>query len=84
MGVLACDRFGCDNIMCSRCICRGNFYICNECWNELLEYKEKWLLPLTERQIENNIIMFMHTDSKTYSKTYNIDEVFNRLTNNYE
>jgi len=34
MGVLACDRRGCENIMCDR----GNsdYYICNECFEELV------------------------------------------------
>lgn len=29
MGVLACDRKGCDNIMCDTLI--DNYYICYEC-----------------------------------------------------
>lgn len=35
MGVLACDRNGCTNIMCTK----GNneYYICDECFKELLE-----------------------------------------------
>ena len=35
MGVLACNRTGCDNIMCDK---HSNTYgyICNSCYNELL------------------------------------------------
>ncbi len=36
MGVLACDRNGCDNIMCDILI--DNRYCCGDCW---AEFKEK-------------------------------------------
>lgn len=36
MSVLACDRKGCDNVMCDR-LSREYGYICNECFNELVE-----------------------------------------------
>lgn len=36
MGVLACDRKGCKNIMCDRYSPKYG-YICWECFNELLE-----------------------------------------------
>ena len=35
MGVLPCDRVGCDNIMCDR-YSHEYGYICNECFNELV------------------------------------------------
>jgi len=35
MGVLACDRKGCDNIMCDRLSHRYG-YICNDCFEELV------------------------------------------------
>ena len=36
MGVLACDRSGCSNIMCDRL--SGEFgYICNDCFDELVD-----------------------------------------------
>ena len=34
MGVLACNREGCENIMCDR-YSRRYGYICNECFEEL-------------------------------------------------
>ena len=34
MGVLNCDRIDCENIMCDR-MC-NDFYICNECFEELV------------------------------------------------
>jgi len=36
MGVMACCRIGCDNIMCDRCSNRHG-YICDECFDELLQ-----------------------------------------------
>jgi len=36
MGVLACNRNGCRNIMCDR-LSHIYGYICNECWNELVK-----------------------------------------------
>jgi len=36
MSVLACDRNGCENIMCSRMSVCGSYYICNECFEELV------------------------------------------------
>jgi hypothetical protein len=39
MGVMACDRANCKHIMCNRLICDGHYYICEECWEELLEFK---------------------------------------------
>ena len=36
MSVLACDRKGCENIMCDRCSRRYG-YICNNCFQELVK-----------------------------------------------
>ena len=36
MGVLSCDRLGCQNIMCDRLSFKYG-YICNECFDELVE-----------------------------------------------
>lgn len=36
MGVLACNRNGCNNIMCNRC--SNNYgYLCDECFDELVD-----------------------------------------------
>lgn len=34
MGVMSCNRRGCESIMCSR-ISSAHGYICNECYEEL-------------------------------------------------
>ena len=36
MGVLACDRNGCKNIMCDR-LSENYGYICHECFDELIK-----------------------------------------------
>ena len=36
MGVLACDRNGCENVMCDRYSQKFG-YICNSCFEELLQ-----------------------------------------------
>ncbi|PHR58770.1 MAG: hypothetical protein COA47_10215 [Robiginitomaculum sp.] len=49
MGVLACDRSGCENVMCDR-LSNTYGYICNECFDELVK-----------SGAETNIGDFMHT-----------------------
>lgn len=36
MGVLKCDRKGCDNVMCNR-LSSQHGYICDSCFEELVE-----------------------------------------------
>jgi hypothetical protein len=36
MGVLECDRRGCENIMCDRYSPKHG-YLCNECFSEMVE-----------------------------------------------
>ena len=36
MGVMACDRRGCEHIMCDRVILNGSRYICEDCFTELV------------------------------------------------
>jgi hypothetical protein len=86
MGAMACDRDGCEHIMCNRLILRGDYYICNDCYNELQEYKETWRPPMTERDVEDKIVEFMRTEPGTYKKleAEDIDKLFKRLTENYD
>lgn len=60
MGVLSCDRLGCQNIMCNR-LSHKYGYICDECFEELIE-----LGPYA------NIELFM--DSRREEKDYS-DEI---------
>lgn len=49
MGVLSCDRYGCENIMCDR-YSNEYGYICNECFEELIQstYSIKYFMNLAK------------------------------------
>ena len=66
MGVLECNRYGCENIMCDR-LSHKYGYICNECFDELI------LLGAGA-----NIAKFMDTEKYNHTIT-NVDayEFFN-------
>lgn len=53
MSVLACDRKGCDNIMCDR-YSHDHGYICNECYDEL-----------TTEIFKMDITTFMRTNKRS-------------------
>ena len=79
MSVLECDRYGCDNIMCSRLILNGTRYICDSCWNELLAYKQSW--PDTMHgSVRDTINYFMDTSPGNILER-DIEIEFERLTN---
>lgn len=63
MGVLACDRTGCKNIMCTRLSDKFG-YICEECFEEL---KTSGL----------DIKSFMESDKST-KKQFNYEDEFKR------
>ena len=52
MGVMACDRKGCENVMCDR-LSHDYGYICYECYQELVDSGP-----------ETNVEVFMNTDKK--------------------
>lgn len=58
MSVLACDRNGCDNVMCDRFSFQHNLYICDDCFEELVR-----LGPATD------IRTFMDTTTKRADPT---------------
>jgi len=61
MGVMACDRTGCDSIMCDTYI-EVTGYICNECIREFKQYIENNdIKPKTHHDIKNLVIGFMNT-----------------------
>ena len=57
MGVLACDRKGCKNIMCDGYSCKYG-YICYDCFSELLEYNDrdinKFMNTIKEKKLYND------------------------------
>lgn len=76
MGVLACDRNKCENVMCDTCIA-GSYYICDECIEEFKDQVRNSDLNLThEGEIEREIIKFIATDKNTFNlgKAMSVDE----------
>lgn len=82
MSVLACDRRGCEHIMCDRLILDGSQYICGDCWDELCEAKLTWPDEMTARDVRDAIEKFMDTRTGTHTvlDRDGIDEEFKRLT----
>jgi len=84
MGVLACDRKDCDNVMCDTCI-DGRYYVCGDCEREFKEYLVKENInPTTEGQIIREIEKFMATSKDTYKEgeVICVDEFFNNNRRN--
>lgn len=81
MGVMACDRAGCEHIMCNRLILDGKMYICGECHEELLESRRDWPNTLTALALQQLIVEFMETAPGTHRVLYgdDLDAEFERL-----
>ncbi len=62
MGVMACDRAGCEHIMCNRLILDGEMYICGECHEELREARRDWPNTMTALALREAILEFMRTE----------------------
>lgn len=82
MSVLACGRGNCPNIMCNRLILEGSRYICDECWDELVAYKESWPDTMTAKMVRQTIEGFMDSDPGEHKTLRNawINKEFERLT----
>ena len=73
MGVLACSRKECDNIMCRTYITSVG-YICDDCQIEFKDYlKSKGIVPMTEHGIISSLKIFLHTT-----------EEYNYIESNYD
>ena len=64
MGVLACDRRGCDNIMCDTYIPTVG-YICNECKEEFIGTTEH---TMTDAGIMYALTVFMDQYKNPYER----------------
>lgn len=82
MGVLACDRNNCPEIMCDRLILHRSKYICNGCYDELLKVKETWPKEMTAIEMEEAIVAFMDTRPGTHERLrgHDLDDLFESLT----
>jgi len=69
MGVLACDRSGCDNIMCDYFSSEFQAYLCCECMEDLQKYLDEG---------NTDIPAFIHTGKVRYSNPFKLDayEIF--------
>jgi len=82
MGVLACDRNGCENIMCDIYV-SGSFYVCRECKNEFQEYLEKENISVsTEGEIKRELTKFMATEKGYYNigENMGVEDFFKKYT----
>ena len=81
MGVMACDRVGCESIMCDRLILDGSRYLCDSCYDELLEWKRSWPSHMTKDKVRALIEQFMESQSAPIPLDEDgIDAEFERLT----
>lgn len=84
MGVLACERRGCPNILCHRLILEDQCRICDECWEEMLQYKSRWRLSrMSAREVRALLEEFMDTEvgaHRMLADEAEIDEEFDKLT----
>lgn len=85
MSVLACDRIGCENVMCDAMLFGNEMYICWQCLAELEEYKNTWELPITEAEIEKRIRGFMDSGPGAFKVTpiedrEGVERVFAKFT----
>lgn len=85
MGVMACGRHGCTNIMCDRMVLTGDdrCYICDTCFAELKLYKALWdTSSMRITGVYTRILDFMETPPGTYEKAdeESVDAAFKRLT----
>jgi len=73
---MACDRKGCDNIMCDTCI-DSSYYICSECKEEF----KGWLLTQDNLYLDSN--KFIYEKFKEFMSIekdiYNIPEDTKKL-----
>ena len=84
MGVLPCGRDGCQNIMCEKIVEVNppNYreYICDECYCELLVYKDTLQPPITIERMRDLICKFMGIEREEFinnEDTEEIERVFN-------
>ncbi|APC44494.1 hypothetical protein [Pseudoalteromonas phage PH357] len=75
MSVLACDRLGCENIMCDNISRERQEYLCNECKEELIAKG-----PCSLNQFMNSPKNLTHTSE--YWRDFVNKEYVNRYEDN--
>lgn len=83
MGVMACNRSSCPNVMCDRYL-NGLGYLCNDCFSELRDWRTTWPEEMTAGEVEEKIKEFFATEPGSLStKKLNREEIdaeFRRIT----
>lgn len=76
MGVMQCSR--CDHVMCDRLLF-GRYYLCDECWAELLKVKDSWPEQITRGDVEKRIRDFLETSRGTFDDPVPRDVAFDDI-----
>lgn len=82
MGVMTCDRRGCDNIMCDTCV-DGSWYVCTYCQKEFEHYLiQEGHTDLSEGQMKQHFKTFISTEAGQYSEgpKISVREFFQKYT----
>jgi hypothetical protein len=84
MGVMACDRAGCEEILCSRLILNRSRYLCEGCWQELQDYKIRMLREdawRSAKDVQDGIERFLEREQTfpAYSMRKSAEDEFDRL-----
>jgi hypothetical protein len=78
MSVKICNRADCTHIMCDRMICGSRFYICNDCFDELIICKSTWV-DVHPNQVQRLIEEFLDTTPGTYvNPNVNLQDLVDR------
>lgn len=82
MGVMACSRRGCENIMCDVYITRIG-YLCNHCLNE---FTEKYSSSVTNVDEVFDLLddFTNHSKSYTYKKKESGESIIRRFIDYYD
>ena len=78
MSVKACGRAGCHNVMCDRTILGAEYYLCDDCFDELLAWKNRWPKMTRPSAVRGLILEFIDSDPGDYSDE-TVDGVFRQL-----
>ena len=73
--------------MCDRLILEQSRYICEDCWKELLEFRNDWLEETQPSEVRALIEQFMESRPGSFSDPRNgesVDLEFKRLTEQSE
>jgi hypothetical protein len=82
MGMCACDRRSCNNIMCDILICHNKYYVCVECYNEITDYFKNLKFEIRPHEVEDLIEKFLNEETsgrfrQSEETLQKIDELLN-------